>query len=217
MPNPVRKSSRAQKQAISAAAQNKEEVSDKTRSNNRRGPIIEAAARLFATQGFEATTMRDIANQAGILVGSIYYHFPSKEELFVAGYAAGMTYVQDAVLRAIVDETDPMQRLEKAIIAHCEALNHEDAILNIMMPTIDDALGEHKVTLTRMRDKYDAIFAKLLADLELAPGLDPKVFRLNLLGTMNYTRFWFRPGRKSASQIGREIFKTYSQALRPRP
>jgi TetR/AcrR family transcriptional regulator, cholesterol catabolism regulator len=42
---------------------------------------LRLAARLFATQGYTATTMRVIAEQAGIEAASIYYHFSSKEEL----------------------------------------------------------------------------------------------------------------------------------------
>jgi len=56
------------------------------RAHNRRGEILDAAARLFARQGFHAASMREIAAAAGMLPGSLYYHFPSKDELLLAVY-----------------------------------------------------------------------------------------------------------------------------------
>ena len=52
----------------------------KRRQTNRRAALMEAAARQFLANGYAATSMRDIASEAGMQPGSIYYHFPSKEE-----------------------------------------------------------------------------------------------------------------------------------------
>jgi len=41
-----------------------------------RAKLLSVSARLFASNGFEATSMRDIAKRAGMLAGSMYYHFP---------------------------------------------------------------------------------------------------------------------------------------------
>ena len=51
--------------------------------------LLAVSARLFAKGGFEATSMRDIAGEAGMLAGSMYYHFPSKNDLIAAVYAGG--------------------------------------------------------------------------------------------------------------------------------
>jgi AcrR family transcriptional regulator len=52
-----------------------------------RRAIAEAALRLFREQGYEATTMRAIAKEAGVATGNAYYYFGSKEELIHAYYA----------------------------------------------------------------------------------------------------------------------------------
>ncbi len=49
--------------------------------SNRREEILEVAASLFASKGFEATSIREIGDAAGILSGSLYHHFKSKEEM----------------------------------------------------------------------------------------------------------------------------------------
>jgi AcrR family transcriptional regulator len=49
--------------------------------SNRRAEILQVAAELFARKGFEATSIREIGDAAGILSGSLYHHFSSKEEM----------------------------------------------------------------------------------------------------------------------------------------
>ena len=62
-----------------------------------REPLVAVSARLFAKDGFEATSMRDIAGKAGMLAGSMYYHFPSKNDLIAAVYQAGVAEIGAAV------------------------------------------------------------------------------------------------------------------------
>lgn len=50
-------------------------------ANSRRDELLELAAAMFAERGLRATTVRDIADSAGILSGSLYHHFSSKEEM----------------------------------------------------------------------------------------------------------------------------------------
>ena len=52
-----------------------------SKSERTRGGILVAAARLFRHEGYNATTMRDIAQVSGIEAGSIYYHFQSKDQI----------------------------------------------------------------------------------------------------------------------------------------
>ncbi|KAB8331352.1 TetR/AcrR family transcriptional regulator [Scytonema tolypothrichoides VB-61278] len=58
-------------------------LSPKEVSCSGRSRILEQAERLFRTQGYNTVTMRDIAREVGIRQASLYYHFPSKEQLFV--------------------------------------------------------------------------------------------------------------------------------------
>lgn len=58
--------------------------SPKEVSHSGRSRILDEAERLFRTRGYNAVTMRDIAREVGIRQASLYYHFPSKEQLFVA-------------------------------------------------------------------------------------------------------------------------------------
>ena len=57
------------------------EREDAGRAAARRRQVLTVASELFAAKGFEATSIRDIATAAGMMSGSLYYHFASKEEL----------------------------------------------------------------------------------------------------------------------------------------
>lgn len=64
--------------------------------SNRREEILAVAADLFARKGFEATSIREIGEAAGILSGSLYHHFKSKEEML------------DVLLHRFVDKLVPL-------------------------------------------------------------------------------------------------------------
>ena len=61
-------------------------TSRKAHADSRLPQILDHAARLFRTKGFEATSVRDIARAVGMLPGSLYCHFATKEELLAAVY-----------------------------------------------------------------------------------------------------------------------------------
>src|SRR5262245_57701400 len=56
------------------------------KSEKTREKILDTALTLFRKQGFDGTTMRDVAKQAGVALGAAYYYFPSKEALVMAYY-----------------------------------------------------------------------------------------------------------------------------------
>src|SRR6478609_6735372 len=89
----------------------------------RRDELLEIAAGLFAEKGFKNTTVRDIADSAGILSGSLYHHFDSKESMV------------DEILRTFQDElfgrydeilasdADPRAKLEQAVRVSFDAID----------------------------------------------------------------------------------------------
>ena len=81
-----------------------------------RAKLLSVSARLFAKNGFEATSMRDIAARAGMLAGSMYYHFPSKNDLIAAVYEAGVAEIGAAVDEALDKARGPWPRLEAACV-----------------------------------------------------------------------------------------------------
>lgn len=173
---------------------------------DRRQQILVEAARLFAAKGFEATSVRDIANATGILAGSLYYHFASKEELFVAVHAAGMEILIRTARDAIRDIDDPWDRLAAAAAAHCTALLESSDFMLLVVPNFPKSIGQYREELIRQRDEYEAIIGTVVAALELPASIDPRLFRLHFIGALNWTQSWYRPvSGLTPAEIGRQL------------
>src|SRR6202050_1932995 len=81
---------------------------------DRRRQIIAAASELFARNGFEGTSIRDIAAASGVLSGSLYYHFPSKEDLLFTVHQESLTAMRQEFETAIAGISDPWMRTGEA-------------------------------------------------------------------------------------------------------
>jgi AcrR family transcriptional regulator len=80
--------------------------------------IARAAARLFATQGYEATSVRTIVEAAGVTKPTLYYHFGSKEGLAQALLTLPMTVLAGAMRSTLDAPLDPVDALGQIVEAH---------------------------------------------------------------------------------------------------
>src|SRR5215210_2836822 len=100
-----------------------------TATQTRREELLQIAAELFATKGFRNTTVRDIADAAGILSGSLYHHFDSKESMvdeILRTFQDELFGQYDAI---IASDADPRAKLEEAVRVSFEAIDqHHDEV-----------------------------------------------------------------------------------------
>jgi AcrR family transcriptional regulator len=176
------------------------------RSDNRVSTVLDAAARLFADKGYVATSMRDIAQDCGMLPGSLYYHFAAKEDLLVAVYERGVAELLANVRTAIAKESDPWSRLQAACAAHLQTVLRHSDYAQVLIRVLPGDVAPAAVRLSDLRDEYEKQFAALVAALPLAEGADRKALRLMLIGALNWSRFWFSsPGRDTPRSLARKF------------
>lgn len=84
--------------------------------NNTKKSIFESALKIFSESGYSEATMDDIAVNAGVAKGTLYYHFKSKEEIFKYVISEGMDIITEEMEEATKNITDPIQK----IIAVCK-------------------------------------------------------------------------------------------------
>ena len=178
--------------------------------DNKRQQLLDAAARHFADAGYDAASMRDIAAAAGMKAGSMYYYFPSKEDLLMAVHEEGIRWISKAVLAALEEQSGPWMRLEAAMGAHLQALlgGGDYVRVVIKVPPREDV--EARTRLIALRDGYERIFTTLIDALPLAASLDVRHVRLLILGAMNWSPNWFR----SDGDQPHDIAKSFVQILR---
>ncbi len=181
--------------------------------SERRFHILAAAAIRFSAEGFAATSMRDIAADTGILAGSIYHHFPSKDAMLVEAYRLGVDRIIAGHDTALTGVSGIWARLEAACVAHLEALLTDDAfaaLLTLDLRTLSEALRRQLVV---ERDRYERRFVGLVKALDVSSPTDERFVRMMLLGALNWTPIWYRRGGASP----RRIAATYVRALRDGP
>ena len=186
------------------------------RPHNRRREILDAAAGLFAGRGFHAASMREIATAAGMLPGSLYYHFPSKDELLLAVYEEGVRRIAERLDAAVARAGAPWARLEAACVAHLEMLLEAGGdFAQVVIRVRPEDCPAMAPRLIALRDAHEDRFRALIAALDLpedAPGqADRQALRLAILGALNWTQTWYRPGGDPPATLARRFLALFAR------
>ena len=184
-----------------------------TGGDGRRRDIIRAAARLLGEHGYAGTSMRDIAAAVGMLPGSLYYHFPSKDVLIEEIFNHGTAVLSAAIESAIAGTEDPWERLERACVTHLEAHLSDNTFATVVASESLKSPPALRARLVDYRDRYESIFATLVAALDLPDSIDRSIYRLSLLSTLNAVSAWYRPGGRSPAYIAHQIFAIYDHRV----
>jgi len=173
------------------------------RRDNRLGTVLDSAAKCFCERGYDAASMRDIARDAGMKAGSLYYHFPSKSELLVAVHEEGIRRVTTLVTSALTRPGSPRKQLEAAMVAHLEALLGGGDYAQVVIRELPEMNEEQRCRLIGLRDDYEKIFKKLIDALPLETDRMRRHLRLLLFGALNWTRTWYQAGDEAPSDIAK--------------
>lgn len=152
---------------------------DITKGEFTRESILQAAHTLFVRQGYHGTSMRQIAEEAGIAVGGIYNHFPGKEDIFKAVFLAYHPYhdVLPAIEQAQGKTVEDFVR--SAAIQMLAALNNRPHFLNLMFIEIVEFKNIHAQELFAELLPYEiTVLAKVLPpESNLRPIPLPMIIR----------------------------------------
>ncbi|MCX4677988.1 TetR/AcrR family transcriptional regulator [Streptomyces sp. NBC_01433] len=181
-----------------------------TPSPERRRELLATAAEVFAAQGYNATTVRKIADEAGMLAGSLYYHFDSKESMvdeILSTFLDELWEGYDAVLEAGLG---PRESIEALVTESFREIDRHRAAVAIYQKE-----SKHLATQPRFQylaDSQQKFERAWLGTLER--GVADKTFRADLDIRLTY-RFvrdtvwvaasWYRPGgQHSPEEIARQ-------------
>ncbi|GLI22891.1 AcrR family transcriptional regulator [Xanthobacter flavus] len=181
--------------------------------------ILDAAALLLREKGYEATTLRAIAQTVGIKAGSVYHHYPSKDAIVQQVVNEGVRVVHEAVeaeLTALPASAGPVERLEAAIRGHLLSSLQHSNYTSASIRAFTFLPANVREGCRKARKDYEAIWCGIVADAAKA-GLLPAdasedAVRLLLLGAVNWAGEWYRAdGRlaidKIASDFATSVFQ----------
>jgi len=187
--------------------------------------IFEAAALIFRSKGYEATTPADIAEAVGLNRASLYYYFSTKEELLIELISEPLLD-NTARLARIVASDDPMaSKVEKAIVDLMGAYDiHYPALSIYFQERLDQLLHDAEdprfARLHEAEREYLDLWTKLLADARAQGQLrfegSPRLVSLAVLGMIIGASRWYdAEGPLSAAEIGKLLAHLLFNGFQP--
>ncbi|MBF6621391.1 MAG: TetR family transcriptional regulator [Patulibacter sp.] len=173
----------------------------------RRAEVLDAAARVFHAKGYEATSIQDIADEVGILKGSLYYYISSKEDVLFEMLQEVHTAALETVVEAVAADGNPLEKIH-AFVETLARFNAENTIrMGILLHDFRSLGDERRNEIVRERDQYDKILRKLIVEGKdsglIRDEIDPKITALAVMGMINSIYHWFKPsGPQRAGHVG---------------
>lgn len=171
--------------------------------------IYTKAAEIFHAQGFDATSMSDIAAAVELTKAGLYYYIESKEELLFAIIHMAMQWLEDKVIEPSRQYPDPEQRLRSIIACHGKLLTEGNKAITLLTDEIEGLTPKHQRQILDRKRVYFDFVRDTLEELRAAGKLrsvDSTVATFSLFGTLLWLPRWFRPDRAlTGPQVIEEI------------
>ena len=177
-----------------------------TRSTPRRDQeVLSAAARVFHARGYADASVQHVADELGILKGSLYHYISSKEELLYRLLDETHEEVSRILDEVAAEDSPPLDRL-RLYVRRQVAYNLENlervAVYHHDLARLGDARRGDLVGRRREHEDFVTdLIAGAQADGDVAADEDPRVLTRLVFGTMILTYNWFRAGRDDPEQV----------------
>jgi AcrR family transcriptional regulator len=189
----------------------------------KRDELVQVAAKLFKNKGFKATTLNDIAKEAGIDRATVYYYVGSKDELFqqaIGGILNANIAEAERILR--LDNLNSREKLEllveRLMVSYEENYPHMYVyIQELMHDVVNDSSPWAKLMVKQTR-RFEKITISLITEgVEqglLRSDVPVRLAAHGLFGMFNWTHRWFSPqGKKSAKDIAAAFCKIFFDGM----
>ena len=189
---------------------------------DRRREILETAARLICAQGYNGTSLRDIAEACGLTKAGLYHYSRSKVHLLIEIMNYGMDIFEEKVLHQVMPIEDPVARLRECMHKNV-LLVTEDRTKEVTIILHEHATltGEAQAQINARKKRYvrflESSFTEAIRDGRLAP-VDPKVAAFSFLGQTLWIYKWFRgDGSIPAEQLAQKMVRLFFDGLEIQP
>jgi len=167
--------------------------------------VVAAAAKVFYERGYSAATVQDIADELGILKGSLYHYIKTKEDLLFRIFEEVHKEVESILEEVLaVEGLDPLQRIElyvRRIVVH----NLNDLIrISIYYHELDRLSEERRRAVVAWRKRHDRFMRDLIRDAQEAgladTSVDAGMLANCVFATVIWPYRWFHAGSKDTPE-----------------
>jgi len=177
---------------------------------SRREELLELAAAMFAERGLRATTVRDIADSAGILSGSLYHHFSSKEEMVDEVLRGFLDWLFQRYEQIVATEPNPLERLKGLFMASFEAIEDRHAQVVIYQDEAKRLASQERFSYVEERNREQrkmwlALLNQGVEEGYFRPDIDVDLVYRFIRDTTWVSVRWYQPGGPlTAEEVGRQ-------------
>ncbi|HEV8597596.1 MAG TPA: TetR family transcriptional regulator [Candidatus Dormibacteraeota bacterium] len=179
------------------------------RGESSRAAILGAALELFQERGYEATTMRAIADGVGVSLGSSYHYFPTKEHLVLEFYRHTHELHAAAIAPLLARERDFATRLRgtiRAVVVTCEPFHDFAGSIFSTVANPASPLNPFGAAARPLRDEVVALYAEVVNGSDARIPADiaamlPLVLWLYQMGILYFWIFDQSPGRLRTLEV----------------
>jgi AcrR family transcriptional regulator len=162
----------------------------------RRDQIFAAGARLFAEQGYERTSLQQVADALGITKPALYYYYRSKEDLLFEIMSFCIDHVSQQIAEILACDLAPAERLAELIRRYVRFFADHPHELTILSTTVDSLSdGSRAAIVAKQRTYLESVRTIIDGLLAARPGPlpDRTACAFALLGMMNWIFQWYDP------------------------
>lgn len=159
--------------------------------------MIAAAVEIFWRKGYPAASIQDVANEVGMLKGSLYHYIASKEDLLWATLDRVHARSVSILEEVLALDVDPLERLRVYVERHALWYLEDKKGVTVFLREWRHLTGEQLTETKRRRRGYDLAMRRMVEaaqeDGSLRGGVDPKYASLYLLAALNAMPDWYHP------------------------
>jgi len=177
-----------------------------------RQEILRAAARLFQQQGYDATSMNDVAAALKLSKGGLYHHFQSKDEILYNIMSHAMDITEERVINVVRRIEGAEERLRTLIRLHIEVvLSEEDREITVMLHENHPLPPALRRKINGRKKDYVHFVENLVADVQRQRNstsqVTPRAAAFALVGMINWIYQWYKP---DGSLTGDALVRQYT-------
>lgn len=182
-----------------------------------RDKILDAAARMFSRSGYHRSSMDEIALEAGVAKGTLYYHFPGKAQMFQALITEGLQMITETIKAEIDRDRSLREQIETVIRLNVDLFLEYSELAHIFFNEISNGIEEDVLLAVRKeRSAYNQFIADILIDAGIPPE-DGPMAAAGILSMMDgLCSYYLRhPSEAKREQIDRLLYAAVTTGLRP--